>query len=273
MATTTIDAALNGISRSRKADYLTNRKFICRSAQSSDGRVAGMSRLLISKRPRSLSPNDTWPLQNLAFNYAVLRNFDAANKTVDRALELNPRGIGLCERKIRLAIAEKGDFSVYEKVKAFRMSSEERLTFGGLEADLLLLQRNNQQVLQLYESAPDDSLAAVPFLLGAKYFTIGIAKKTWAMTQRLALRSSERRTFSKSNSSNNRTTQICTFEWLSCWRGLVKRTLASQKRNARRICGQKPRMHSKVQTQLRALPRFMQSSARTPARSNCWAGC
>ena len=57
------------------------------------------------------------------------------------------------------------------------MSSEERLRFLGLEADLLLLQRKYQQVLQLYESVPDDSLAAVPFLLGAKYFTIGIAKK------------------------------------------------------------------------------------------------
>ena len=34
-----------------------------------------------------------------------------------------------------------------------------------------------QQVLKLYESAPDDSFAAVPSLLGAKYFTIGIAKR------------------------------------------------------------------------------------------------
>ena len=133
------------------------------------------------EKAASLNPKDTWPLQQLAFNYAVLRNFDAANKTVDHALELNPRGIGLWETKIRLAIAEKGDFSVYEqvseKVKAFPMTSEERLRFLGLEADLLLLQRKYQQVLQLYESAPDDSLAEVPFLLGAKYFTIGIAKK------------------------------------------------------------------------------------------------
>ena len=108
------------------------------------------------------------------------RNFAAGNKTIDRALELNPNEIGLWEIKIKLAIAEKGDFSVYEqawkKMKAFRMSNEERLQFLRLEADLLLLQRKYQQVLQLYESAPDDSLAAVPFLLGAKYFTIGIAK-------------------------------------------------------------------------------------------------
>ena len=37
-----------------------------------------------------LSPNETWPLQNLAFNYQMQRNFDAANKTIDRALCLRP---------------------------------------------------------------------------------------------------------------------------------------------------------------------------------------
>ena len=43
----------------------------------------------------SLSPNDTWPLQNLAFNYQMQRDFDAANKTIDRALKLNPKSFGL----------------------------------------------------------------------------------------------------------------------------------------------------------------------------------
>ena len=62
--------------------------------------------------------------QNLVFNYAVLQNFDAANKTVDRAVELNPHGIGPWEIKIRLAIAEKGDFSAYDRLigaRAIRM--------------------------------------------------------------------------------------------------------------------------------------------------------
>ena len=81
------------------------------------------------------------------------RNFDAANKTMDRALELNPNGIGLWEVKVKLAIAEKTDFSVseqtLEKVKSLPMSSEERLTIVGAQADLLLFQRKYQQVLQL----------------------------------------------------------------------------------------------------------------------------
>ena len=67
------------------------------------------------EKAATLNPKDTWPLQNLAFNYQMLRNFDAANKTVARALQVNPQAIGLWEIKVKLAIAEKGDFSAYEQ--------------------------------------------------------------------------------------------------------------------------------------------------------------
>jgi TolB-like protein/Tfp pilus assembly protein PilF len=133
------------------------------------------------EKAATLNPKDTWPLQNLSYNYAMQRNFAAANKTIDRALELNPNGIGLWEIKIKLAIAEKGDFSVYEqaleKVKSLPMSDEERLKILAAQAELLLFQRKYQQVLQLAESAPDDSLAAIPASLAGKYFAIGIAQK------------------------------------------------------------------------------------------------
>ncbi len=129
----------------------------------------------------SLNPKDTWPLQNLAFNYQMLRNYDAANKTVDRALELKPQGIGLWDIKVKLAISEKGDFSVYEeglkKLKSVPMSSEERLMILGDQANLLLLQRKYQELLQLSASLPDDSFATVPGSLALKYFAIGIAQK------------------------------------------------------------------------------------------------
>src|SRR6266516_4269003 len=63
----------------------------------------------------SLNPKDIWPLQNLTFNYTMLRNYDAANKTIDRALTLNPTALELWEVKSKLAIIEKGDFSVAER--------------------------------------------------------------------------------------------------------------------------------------------------------------
>ena len=40
------------------------------------------------EKAASLNPKDIWALQNLAFNYQMLRNFDKANKTIDRALAL-----------------------------------------------------------------------------------------------------------------------------------------------------------------------------------------
>src|SRR6266513_1500356 len=83
------------------------------------------------EKAAGLNPKDSWPLQNLADNYQMLRNFDAANRTVDRGLQITPQALGLCEIKVKLAIAEKGDFSVYaqavEKLKSLPMSDEERL--------------------------------------------------------------------------------------------------------------------------------------------------
>ena len=129
----------------------------------------------------SLNPKDSWPLQNLAFNYQMLRNFDAANKTIDRALQIDPKGISLWGIKAKLAIGEKGDLSVgeklLEKAKSFPMSSEERLQMIGGHANLLLAQRKYQEVLQLGATVPDDTFAAVPGSLAYKYFPLGIAYK------------------------------------------------------------------------------------------------
>jgi TolB-like protein/Tfp pilus assembly protein PilF len=133
------------------------------------------------EKAASLNPKDTWPLQNLALNYQRLRNFDAANKTIDRALQIDPHGVGLWGIKAKLAIGEKGDLSVgeklLEKAKSFPMSSEERLKMIGGQANLLLAERKYQEVLQLGASVPDDSFAAVPGSLAFKYFPIGIAHK------------------------------------------------------------------------------------------------
>src|SRR5512132_2815525 len=63
----------------------------------------------------SLNPKDTWPLQQLSYNYAMLRDFDKANQTIDRALALDPTEMELLGIKSRLSIAEKGDFGVAER--------------------------------------------------------------------------------------------------------------------------------------------------------------
>src|SRR6266849_2844782 len=129
----------------------------------------------------SLNPKDTFPLQNLAFNYQMLRNFDAANKTIDRALALDPNALGPLEVKVKLAIAEKGDFSVAEKafgvVKSIPMTNEQKLKTASERADIFLLERKYKEGLQQSESLPDDLLAGFPGALGGKYYLIGFARK------------------------------------------------------------------------------------------------
>jgi TolB-like protein/class 3 adenylate cyclase/Tfp pilus assembly protein PilF len=130
----------------------------------------------------SLNPKDSWPLQNLAENYQVLRNFDAANKTIDRGLQINPTDVGLWEYKSKLAIAEKGDLSVSEKafqtMKSMPMTDKDKLRIANARADVFVLERKYQEGLREAESLPDDLLAPIhPAALYGKYFLIGFARK------------------------------------------------------------------------------------------------
>src|SRR5881392_348001 len=133
------------------------------------------------EKAASLNPKDTWPLQNLAFNYQMLRNFDAATKTIDRALALDPNALEPLEVKSRLAIAEKGDFSVaenaFEAVKSIPMTNEQKAKTASARADVFLLERKYREGLQEAESLPDDMLASFSKGLGGKYYLIGFARK------------------------------------------------------------------------------------------------
>jgi TolB-like protein/Tfp pilus assembly protein PilF len=129
----------------------------------------------------ALNPKDTWPLQNLAFNYQMLRDFTKANQTIDRALALDPTAVGPLEVKSKLAIFEKGDFSVAEKafeaLKSAAISDEQKFKLAGQQAEVLLLERKYQEALKQAESVPDDQLSAFPAHLWNKYFCIGFARK------------------------------------------------------------------------------------------------
>src|SRR3989454_57090 len=129
----------------------------------------------------SLNPKDIWPLQNLTFNYQMLRNYDAANKTIDRALALDPNALEPLQIKSRLAIAERGDFSVAEKafeaVKSVPMSNEQKLNTASARADVFFLERKYREGLEAAESLPDDLLASFSKGPGTKYYLVGFARK------------------------------------------------------------------------------------------------
>ena len=133
------------------------------------------------EKSASLNPKDSWPLQQLANNYQVLRNFDAANKTIDRGLQIDPTEVGLWETKSKLAFFEKGDLSVSEKafqtVKSMPMNDKDKLRIAGSRADVFVLERKYQEGLREAESLPDDLLAPIhPAALYSKYFLIGFAR-------------------------------------------------------------------------------------------------
>src|SRR6266576_3314298 len=133
------------------------------------------------EKAANLNPKDIFALQNLAFNYQMLRNFEMANKTIDRALASDPTALGPLEIKCQLAVAEKGDFSVSEKafdtVKSVPMSADQKLKTASSRADVFLLERKYRDGLQVAESLPDDQLAAFPGALSGKYYSIGFARK------------------------------------------------------------------------------------------------
>jgi TolB-like protein/Tfp pilus assembly protein PilF len=133
------------------------------------------------EKAASLNPKDTWPLQNLSFNYQMLRDFRKANQTIDRALALDPKGFGLLEVKSKLAIVENGDFGVAERalaaLQSASISNAEKLKAASARANIFLLERKYQEGLQAAEDLPDDQIAAFPGHLSSKYYYIGFARK------------------------------------------------------------------------------------------------
>ena len=111
----------------------------------------------------------------------MLRNFDAANKTIDRAIAIGSDRAGtLWEIKSELAFIEKGDFSVSEKafeaVKSVpwptRKAQDRRLARGRL-----YLGTQVQRRIAEAESLPDDQLAGFPGGLYSKYYSHRLCTK------------------------------------------------------------------------------------------------
>jgi TolB-like protein/Tfp pilus assembly protein PilF len=129
----------------------------------------------------SLNPNDTWPMQNLGFNYEMQRNFDAANKIFDRALSVDPNALGILELKAKVAVEERGDFSIAEKllagVDASNLSPDIKAQIAGQRMMMLILLRKFDEAVRTAEKLPDGALMRYPGALCGKYVSVGLAKK------------------------------------------------------------------------------------------------
>ena len=136
----------------------------------------------------SLSPNDTWVMLNLAYNYWMLRDYEAANRVVDRGLAIEPRSISLWAMKSGLAIDEKGDFSVAEKSfdvlaqppaksggkNSQELSAENRADLALSRANTALLQGNYEKALAALGDAKEEAFSGKPGSLVGRRLLAGV---------------------------------------------------------------------------------------------------
>ena len=132
------------------------------------------------EKAASLNPKATWPLQNLYFNYQMTRNFAAAERTLDRALALDPNSFGLWDLKASIAFAARGDIGPAEEAvrRAKQMPPEPSTAAkrGELEVKLLSTQRKFDEALRVAEAFSDAELGKAPGALAEKYAYIGMLK-------------------------------------------------------------------------------------------------
>jgi TolB-like protein/cytochrome c-type biogenesis protein CcmH/NrfG len=138
----------------------------------------------------SLNPKDSWTIQNLAINYEMQRNFDAANKTIDRALTVNPNDVDALGYKAKFAIEEKGDFETAQKfvAKIQKIPTRPiiRSKIAGEYLGMLLLERKFEEAARVAEQIPDADIKSFPGALCGKYNVIGTVRQ--AMRQESAAR-------------------------------------------------------------------------------------
>lgn len=130
----------------------------------------------------NLSPNDTWPLQNLVLNYQMQRNFDAANAALDRALKLAPESFNLWSLKAQMEISQKGTCEIAERgiqaLSSRQLNDEQKNNLASGIAQTRLAQRRYAEALQAAENLKDDNWhgSNTEGWIG-KFMIIGISKK------------------------------------------------------------------------------------------------
>ena len=122
----------------------------------------------------ALDPKNASMLVNLAWNYMAVRNFEAADKTVDRAIAVAPKSFAVTALKAYLAAAWKGDLSVVEKQSA---PIPEDVDASGLVTFdrywVLTLQRKFPEALAVLQKFPRETLITYTTAPAPKAFLEG----------------------------------------------------------------------------------------------------
>jgi TolB-like protein/Flp pilus assembly protein TadD len=144
------------------------------------------------EKAAALDPKNAWVLQNLSFNYEANRDFERAEKILDRGLAVAPQSFALRGLKAKLALEWKGDVSISEKFLSeipAGVDPEGIVTLS--RTNILILQRRFAEALQLVEKMPKETVhgegtAPTPkaFFEGILHFMLGEKDKARADFER-----------------------------------------------------------------------------------------
>ena len=111
------------------------------------------------EKAAALDPNNASILINLAYSYMALRNFEAADKTIDRAIAVAPQSFATVGLKAYLAVASRGELS--EAEKQFSAISPEVDANGlvtWMRSGILMWQRKFPEALAVVQKFPGETL-------------------------------------------------------------------------------------------------------------------
>jgi TolB-like protein/Flp pilus assembly protein TadD len=111
------------------------------------------------EKAAALDPKNATILVNLVSNYMALRNFEAANKTIDRAIAIAPQLFATAGFKAYLAVALKGDLTeAQNQISSIQAESDPNGVVTWARFWLLTLQRKFAEALAVVEKFPGETL-------------------------------------------------------------------------------------------------------------------
>jgi TolB-like protein/Flp pilus assembly protein TadD len=144
------------------------------------------------EKAAALDPKNAWVLQNLAINYEANRDFETAEKILDRALVAAPQSFAIRGLKAKLALEWKGDPNVTERFLSeipAGVDPEGIVTLSRI--NILIMQRRFAEALQLVKKMPEETFhgegtapTPVAFFEGILHFMLGEKDKARADFER-----------------------------------------------------------------------------------------
>jgi TolB-like protein/Flp pilus assembly protein TadD len=127
------------------------------------------------EKAATLDPKNTNVLINLCFSYMALRNFEAADKILDRAIAASPQSFQARALKGFMAVLWKGDLSAAEKVfSSVPIENDERGLTTWARAWILTLERKFRDALQLLEQYHGETMYSTTTAPYPKAFAEGL---------------------------------------------------------------------------------------------------